>query len=383
MSQAGSLRARKGNLPPSVPLQITTDDGIAVPAANNLNLYAQTGSADAGSTVKFTGSGDEIDLVVTNSTFNTIIGEGAGNATQSGVANTLLGYNVGSSLTTGPNNTVVGFNAFNAATIANANSIFGYASGHYITDGDANTAIGYSTLGHNTFTSGSYNTCLGHGAGSLITTNDSSNILIMNKGTPGDNNTLRIGIQGALDGSVNSAFIAGIVGVTVSNQNIVVIDSTSGELGVSDGTVVGETITGDSGGALSPTAGNWNILGGPGVTTSGSGSTLTINSVVFTDQPASTAILSDSGTFATNGAGIILDLPASPGQGELIEVACTTANVVTLDAPATHYIRIGSLITSVGGTAQSTAIGDALKLRWSNSDLTWYAISVIGTWQLA
>lgn len=42
------------------------------------------------------------------------------------------------------------------------------------------------------------------------------------------------------------------------------------------GTGLGETITGDSGGALSPTAGNWNIVGGTGVSTSGTGSTLTI-----------------------------------------------------------------------------------------------------------
>ena len=50
-----------------------------------------------------------------------------------------------------------------------------------------------------------------------------------------------------------------------------------------NGSVVGETITGDSGGALSPTAGNWNIIGGTvaagtsPVKTAGSGSTLTIN----------------------------------------------------------------------------------------------------------
>lgn len=46
-------------------------------------------------------------------------------------------------------------------------------------------------------------------------------------------------------------------------------------LGV-DGAVVGQTITGDSGGALSPTAGNWNILGQSAfLATSGAGSTLT------------------------------------------------------------------------------------------------------------
>lgn len=45
-----------------------------------------------------------------------------------------------------------------------------------------------------------------------------------------------------------------------------------------NGSKVGETITGDSGGPLSPTAGNWNILGAGGTITSGAGSTLTITS---------------------------------------------------------------------------------------------------------
>lgn len=44
------------------------------------------------------------------------------------------------------------------------------------------------------------------------------------------------------------------------------------------GSGVGQTITGDSGGALSPTAGNWNIVSTStnGIDTSGSGSTLTV-----------------------------------------------------------------------------------------------------------
>jgi len=46
------------------------------------------------------------------------------------------------------------------------------------------------------------------------------------------------------------------------------------------GTGIGETITGDSGGALSPTAGNWNIIGSEDISTSGSVSTLTINQAV-------------------------------------------------------------------------------------------------------
>ena len=42
-------------------------------------------------------------------------------------------------------------------------------------------------------------------------------------------------------------------------------------------TGIATTITGDTGGALSPVANNWNILGGEGIDTSGSGATLTIS----------------------------------------------------------------------------------------------------------
>ena len=52
------------------------------------------------------------------------------------------------------------------------------------------------------------------------------------------------------------------------------------------GAGAGQTITGDSGGALAPTAGNWNIVGGAALSagtnasvTSGSGSTLTVTSI--------------------------------------------------------------------------------------------------------
>lgn len=147
-----------------------------------------------------------------------------------------------------------------------------------------------------------------------------------------------------------------------------------------NGASVGQTITGNSGGALSPTGGNWNILGGPGVTTSGSGSTLTINSVVFTDTTAATLAV-DNGYNAT--AAGTYPMPATAVQGELIIVFCDTAGAVVLDCPALNFIRIGSLITSSGGTVTSTSIGDSLTLRYRLSSLTWEATSVIGTWLVA
>lgn len=45
-----------GSLPPAVPLQFTTDSGIAVPAANNLNVLggSNTTTSGAGSTITIT-----------------------------------------------------------------------------------------------------------------------------------------------------------------------------------------------------------------------------------------------------------------------------------------------------------------------------------------
>lgn len=151
-------------------------------------------------------------------------------------------------------------------------------------------------------------------------------------------------------------------------------------LAVAGGTTTGKTITGDTGGALSPTGGNWNILGGPGVTTSGSGSTLTINSVVFTNTTATTLAV-DNGYNAT--AAGTYNMPATAAQGEMIIVFCDTAGAVVLDCPALNFIRIGNAITSSGGTATSTLQGDSLTLRYRLSSLTWEAVSVSGNWLLA
>ncbi len=102
--------------------------------------------------------------------------------------------------------------------------------------------------------------------------------------------------------------------------------------------------------------------------------------MVFTDTTAATLAV-DNGYFAT--AAGTYPLPATAAQGEVLVVVCDTAGAVVLDAPGLNFIRVGSIITSSGGTATSTAIGDSLTLRYRLSSLTWEAVSVIGTWTLA
>lgn len=112
----------------------------------------------------------------------------------------------------------------------------------------------------------------------------------------------------------------------------------SGDFTVSvDGFVVlagggaGQTITGDTGGALSPTAGNWNILGQQASTTPvmftiGSGSTLNIEDRTWTTSlvvdPSATVGL--RGTFQTITAALAA---ASSGQTIFIRPGTYTENI--------------------------------------------------------
>src|SRR3990167_7351403 len=80
------------------------------------------------------------------------------------------------------------------------------------------------------------------------------------------------------------------VGSLASAGGTIVITTGAGTIDLAtSGSAVGNTITGDTGGALSPTAGNWNILGQQASTiavmdTVGSGSTLSIEDRTWVTQ---------------------------------------------------------------------------------------------------
>lgn len=125
------------------------------------------------------------------------------------------------------------------------------------------------------------------------------------------------------------------------------------------------TLTGDTGGALSPTAGNINILGGSGVTVTGSGSTLTV---------------------ALTGGGVAIDSfvpdagtnPVVPSALGVITMAGTASqitttgglNSLTFSIPSA-FIAPGSIVatTTVASTTTMTA-GTGLTVTTGNATVS-------------
>lgn len=175
------------------------------------------------------------------------------------------------------------------------------------------------------------------------------------------------------------------------------------------GTGIGETITGDTGGALSPTAGNWNIVGGTSlagttpIATSGTGSTLTANvqisqalaaadatkiglsnfdsstfavdadgfvtltgasSFSWSVETGSSAnLVVNTGVFANNAGGVILSLPATAAVGDTFQVVAMDAAGFVVDQQTGQTIQVGSSTTTITtGTITSTGIGDWIEI---------------------
>ncbi len=64
MSQAGRLNFTGDT--PTVPTQFTTDNGIAVPVANNINIFTSQTNTDNNNGIESTGSGDTVTILLTN-----------------------------------------------------------------------------------------------------------------------------------------------------------------------------------------------------------------------------------------------------------------------------------------------------------------------------
>jgi hypothetical protein len=126
--------------------------------------------------------------------------------------------------TTGYSNTANG----GSALFSNATGTLNTATGLFALSnnirGNSNTAIGAVALGN---TTGDGNIAVGDLAGVSLTTGN-NNIDVGNQGVAAESNAIRIGIQG----TQTATFVAGISGATLPNGVAVVIDTTSGQLGI-------------------------------------------------------------------------------------------------------------------------------------------------------
>lgn len=111
--------------------------------------------------------------------------------------------------------------------------------------------------------------------------------------------------------------------------------------------------------------------------------TLSGGGFTWNDVSGAFSPLKNNGYFVTGTA--TGTLPASPAQGDTIKFFVDHASqLLTIDAPGTQIIRMGSVVTSAGGTAVSTAQGDSVELTYRASDTCWCAIGgLVGNWTLS
>jgi hypothetical protein len=303
-------------------ISLTGDDSIPVlPLLGNINVLAH---ATSGSSVTFTGAtANTLKLNVTDALANTIIGNSAGNTSISG-----------------DNNTALGFSALNALTL-----------------GSDNTAIGESSLA--AVLTGSNNIAIGQLSGDNYIGAESSNILIGNLGTAAESNTIRIGTQGSGAGQQNRAFIAGIAGVTVSNENLVTINTATGQLGSIANSGLATTFDGNTGSAT-PSGGILNIVGdGTTATTAASGNTITITAIGgggFTS--INRQVFTTTGTYTPTTGMLYCDIEVIGGGGGGASSQSAGANSLSVGASAGGggYAR-GIFSAATIGASKSVTIG--------------------------
>lgn len=224
---------------PGVMFSLTGNSGT--PATGNVTIETEN------TTVKFVSSASTVvqDFGLTNlligdsgvsinpsfAAQNVGVGQFCLSALTTGQGNTCVGNFCGNALNTGIENVLIGYAAGDHLTSGGLNCYLGHAAGLLSTSAGSNVAIGDNAL--NSITTGVGNVCIGAGAGVNTTSSNSYNIIIGSQVTPtGASNQIWIGNQGNGAYQQNQCFIAGIVGVSTSNSQLVTINSSTGQLGV-------------------------------------------------------------------------------------------------------------------------------------------------------
>jgi len=147
------------------------------------------------------------------------------------------------------------------------------------------------------------------------------------------------------------------------------------------------TLTGNSGGAVGPAAGNINVVGSGLITVAGNPgtSTLTISSsggssFTWNDQTTSTTMAVNNGYVADSGSLVTLTLPATAVFGSVIQVAGKGAGLWSIAQNSGQVIHFGTSSTTSGATGSLSAINqyDCVSLVCITANTDFVVTSVIG-----
>lgn len=144
------------------------------------------------------------------------------------------------------------------------------------------------------------------------------------------------------------------------------------------------SLTGNTGGAISPTSGNINILGSGNIAINGSGSSLTISdtggvSVNWNDSATTTTMATNNGYIVQAGAQVFT-LPATSAVGDTIEVLLAAGTSWQIAQAAGQSIVVNGSTTTVGvgGSITTTGAGQTIKLTCVTANTKWQTTSLIG-----
>src|SRR5277367_2115619 len=394
MSQAGIVDFEGSH--PQVPTTFVTNMGTAVPIGNTLEILGTIVAAHS-IPLETTGSGNTVTIVTQySSAAGSSVGTNAGLASFSSTyftvdANgfvTLNGSVIGQTITGntgGALSPVAGnWNIFGTSTAAGAIPVQTSGSGNTLTvqvqKSQAIASTNATNVGLAAFNS-TYFTVDANGFVSLVASAVGGHFAVDASTAPGTNPVVPNGsgtvtITGGQVAAGTTTNVIRTISLAANTYTIqiqrsqAVASSTVGDNGVShfnstyftvdsngfvslNGAAVGETITGNVGGALSPTAGNWNILGtstAAGTTpvqTSGSGNTLTMQ--VQKAQAIASTNANNVGLAAFNSTYFTVDSNGFVSFVASSEVAAFTVDANT--APGTNpVVPNGSgTVTITGG----------------------------------